>query len=214
MVNKKNRILINVVALLGLVALLSGIFISQQVQFKKHIDKSSLHGTFLDKSRNVSAFSLTGIDGAVFNNASLKGHWTMMFFGFTNCGSICPTTMAELAKMYRLLETKGAKHMPQVVMVSVDPARDSLKKLNHYVKAFDAHFYAARGNEPTIQAMTKEFGIAYAKIIPEGSISNAEHYDIEHTGTVMLFNPSGELSAFLTTPHDASILANEYLLVS
>ena len=209
----KKRIIMTVSILLAFVALVAGIYISQQFYLSKDLDKSQLHGTFLDKPRQVSAFSLMGIDKIPFNNASLKGHWTMMFFGFTNCGSICPTTMADLGKMYQILEKKGAKQMPQVVMVSVDPARDSLDKLNHYVKAFDKHFYGARGDENAIKAMTKEMGVAYTKIMPE-ALEDSQNYDIEHTGTVMLFNPDGELSAFFTTPHDALILAKEYLLVS
>ena len=213
MSNVKNRITMTVVCLLALVALLLGLFISQRWHLTTSLDKSQLQGTFLDKPRKVSAFALTGIDNVAFNNTSLNGHWTMMFFGFTNCASICPTTMAELGKMYRILEKKGAKNMPLVVMVSVDPERDSLSKLNHYVKAFDSHFYAARGDERSITAMTKEMGIAYTKIMPE-TVEDSQNYDIEHTGTIMLFNPKGELSAFFTTPHSASLLAKEYLLVS
>ncbi len=213
MSNLKKRMSITAVFFIALVALLSGMLISQRVHLTKGLAKSQLHGTFLDKPRKVASFALMGIDNAPFNNASLKGHWTMLFFGFTNCGSICPTTMAELAKMYRILEKKGTKKLPQVVMISVDPERDSLKKLNQYVKAFDPHFYGARGDETLIAAMTKEMGVAYIKIMPE-AIEDAQNYDIEHTGTVMLFNPQGELSAFFTMPHDASSLAKEYLLVS
>jgi protein SCO1/2 len=156
---------------------------------------------------------LTGIDNAPFTNASMKGHWTMVFFGFTNCGSICPTTMAELGKMYHLLEKKSAKNLPQVVMISVDPERDNLDKLSHYVKAFDPHFYGARGDESAVNAMTKEMGVAYAKIATPTD-ANPQNYDIEHTGTVMLFNPNGELSAFFTMPHYASSLAKDYLMLA
>ena len=209
MPNKK-RNAITVIGLLAFVSLFAGFFISQKVQ-NKRVDPQQFHGTFLDKPRKIQPFVLTGTDNVPFNNASLQGHWTMVFFGFTNCGSICPTTMAELGKMYHLLEKKGVKKLPHVVMVSVDPERDNLDKLSHYVKAFDPHFYGAQGDEDTINALTKELGIAYAKI--NLSQENAQNYDIEHTGTVMLFNPKGELNAFFTTPHYASLLAKDYLLL-
>lgn len=212
MPRKNNRTAITVIGLIAFVALIAGLFASQKVQ-NKSIDTHQFHGTLLDKPRPISSFVLTGIDNVPFNNASMQGHWTMVFFGFTNCGSICPTTMAELGKMYHLLEKKGTKNLPQVVMISVDPERDSLDKLSHYVKAFDPHFYGARGDDNSVSAMTKEMGVAYAKVaLPTDE--NPQNYDIEHTGTVMLINPKGELSAFFTMPHYASLLAKDYLLLS
>jgi protein SCO1/2 len=212
MPNKNKRMMMTVVGLLGVIALVLGLFISQQLRLSKSHDLSQIHGTLLDKPRDIHAFELMGIDNAPFNNASLQGHWTMVFFGFTNCGAICPTTMAELGKMYRLLEEEGAKTLPHVVMVSVDPERDSLDKLDHYVKAFDPHFYGARGEDNAVTLMTKEIGIAYTKIVRQGN-EHSQTYDIDHTGTVILFNPRGELSAFFTMPHQASLLAKDYLLL-
>ncbi|KTD21042.1 SCO family protein [Legionella londiniensis] len=209
MVNKKHRMMITIAALLAVIALLSGIFVSQHTQSRHKIDLSKFHGTFLSKPRSVTHFELTGIDQQIFDNTSLNGKWTMLFFGFTNCGYLCPTTMAELGKMYRLLEKQGVKNLPNVVMVSIDPNRDSLEKLNSYVKAFDRHFYGVRGDEATIKAMTQELGVVYAKIAL--SESNMNDYDMEHTGTVMLFNPRGELTAFFTTPHQADLIAEDYM---
>lgn len=209
MFNKNNRIMFTVAGLFAFVALVLGMYVSQQLNSSKHNSVREFNGTLLDKPREVSAFSLMGIDSAPFNNASLKGHWTMVFFGFTNCGTICPTTMAKLGKMYHLLEASGDKQLPHVVMVSVDAERDTLDKLAHYVKSFNPHFYGARGDDASIKEMTQELGIAYAKIAkPSGE--STQQYDIEHTGTVILFNPEGKLSAFFTSPHQASLLAKDY----
>lgn len=213
MTNKKNHITLTVAILLAIVALSAGMFVSQHVHMKKPIDASQLHGTLLDKPRPMPPFALTGIDKQPFNNASLRGNWTMVFFGFTNCGYMCPTAMAELGKTYRLLAEKGAKSLPRVVMISVDPARDTLETLNHYVKAFDPHFYGATGSNDAIKGMTQELGIAYLKVA-RGSVEDKANYDIEHTGTVMLFNPNGELVAFFTTPHQSELLAKDYMLIT
>ncbi|WED43593.1 SCO family protein [Legionella cardiaca] len=211
---KINRKWLVVGSFLGLVAILSGVLIAQHLTMGKKIDPSQFNGTLLEAPREINEFVLTGIDDQPFNNVSLQGQWTLVFFGFTNCGYLCPTTMAELAKMYHILEEENIKPLPRIVMISIDPDRDSLEKLNHYVKAFDPHFYGARGSEDIVKKMTHEMGIAYAKVaIPNAKDPN--NYDVQHSGAVMLFNPQGELNAFFTTPHQASLLAKDYqLLVS
>lgn len=206
---KKNRITLTVAALLACVVIMAGLFISQHVHLKKRIDPSRFHGTLLEKPRAVNQFTLTGIDNQSFDNESLHGQWTMVFFGFTSCGYLCPTTMAELAKMYHILEEKGVKPLPNVVMISIDPDRDSLDKLDHYVKAFNPHFYGARGSDESVKKMAREMGIAYAKVtLPHAK--DPESYDVQHSGAVMLFNPQGKLSAFFTSPHQADFLAKDY----
>ncbi|CEK11438.1 SCO family protein [Legionella hackeliae] len=211
--NINPKTLIGVIAL-ALVAILGGVLVAQHVNAGKKIDPEQFNGTFLETPREINQFALTGIDNQPFNNQSLKGQWTMVFFGFTNCGYLCPTTMSELAKMYRTLEEEGIQPLPRVVMISIDPERDNLEKLDHYVKAFNPHFYGARGTDEIVKQMTHEMGVAYAKIaIPNSNDPN--NYDVQHSGAVMLFNPQGELNAFFTTPHQANLLAKDYqLLVS
>ncbi|MFA5959379.1 MAG: SCO family protein [Tatlockia sp.] len=207
----KNAVTWTVIALLAFVALILGLFVSQHLR-SKQIDVSQFHGTLLEKPREIEPFTLTSTENTPFSNENLKGQWTLVFFGFTNCGYLCPTTMGELGKMYRRLEEMSVKPLPRVVMISVDPERDSLEKLHHYVRAFDAHFLGARGEDAIIKQMTREMGIAYSKIPNE---KNSTYYEIEHSGAVMLFNPKGELSAFFTTPHHADLLVKDYqLLVS
>jgi protein SCO1 len=214
MFNRKNRVTFTIAVLLAFAALIVGLFISQRLSMHKKIDLSQFHGTLLEKPREVKPFALTGIDNKSFTNNSLQGEglWTMVFFGFTNCGYLCPTTMSELAKMYRILEEKGFKPLPRVVLISIDPERDSQDKIASYVKAFNPNFYGAYGSNEVLQQMAKEMGIAYAKVaIPTSE--NKESYDIQHSGLVLLFNPQGELNAFFTSPHQANLLAQDYQLV-
>jgi protein SCO1/2 len=151
-------------------------------------------------------------NGVPFSQDNLKKHWTLMFFGFTRCGFVCPTTMAELGKMYRVLETQHASPLPHVVMVSIDPERDNLEKLKRYVTAFHPAFEGARGTEEMTRAMTHALGVAYAKISTNPNAPATED-DIEHTGAIMLFNPDGNLAAFFTSPHQAKYLADDYQLL-
>lgn len=209
---KIKGVTLTVSILLALASLFAGIFVSQHLHFKKKIDAAQFHGTYLENPRTINQFSLIGTDQKPFENTNLQGQWTLVFFGFTNCGYLCPTTMAELGKMYRILEEKGVKKLPRVVMISIDPDRDNLDKLGNYVKSFNSTFYGARGEEDSIKLMTREMGIAYAKVINKEN-DDPKIYDVQHSGAVMLFNPQGELNAFFTTPHHADLLAKDYLLL-
>lgn len=209
---KAKGVAFTVVILLALAGLFSGIFVGQHMHFKKKIDVANFHGTYLENPRTINQFSLTGTDQKTFDNASLQNQWTLVFFGFTNCGYLCPTTMAELGKMYRTLESKGVKDLPHVVMISIDPDRDDQEKLGKYVTSFHPDFYGARGDDIAIKAMTREMGIAYAKIMDKDS-NDPKNYDVQHSGALMLFNPQGELNAFFTTPHRADLLAKDYMLL-
>ena len=213
MLNKFNLKII--ILLAALAASVAGLLIGKQLQSpaeKKSFAISNFHGTYLHSPRQISAFELQGIDLQKFNNHSFIGQWTILFFGFTNCSYVCPTIMAELAKMYRILQISNVKLLPRVVMISLDPKRDSLAKLTNYVKTFNPDFYGARGESHLLKKITKEMGVAYAKIV---MANNKKNYDIQHTGALMLVNPHGQLQAFFTPPHQANLLAQDYqLLVS
>ncbi len=202
---KKNKVSMTVALLVGLVAMLAGIFIAQHMNVKTHDRFNEFNGTLLKKPRMISNFKLIGIDGQPFTQDSLKGSWTLLFFGFTHCEGVCPTIMAELAKTQHLLEDQGAKSYPKMMMISLDPKRDSLDRLKHYVQSFNPNFFGARGREQNVEALAKNLGIAY---------SRATGDNIEHTGTIILFNPQGQLIAFFTAPYQAASLAHDYLLLT
>ena len=209
---KKKRLILTVGILLAIVALVFGMFLADHIFSMKHIDRNRLSGTLLDAPRDVIPFALTGTDSQAFNEKSLVGHWTLMFFGFTHCGSMCPTIMAKLAKMHQLLSERGVQPLPRVVMISIDPERDTLMGLKSYVEAFNPSFYGAIGKKDDISRITHDFGIAYAKITRKSNSGHVVH-DIEHTGAILLFNPKGQLMAFFTTPHNATGLADDYQLL-
>lgn len=168
------------------------------------------HGTILKTPRNVSDFSLLNQQKQPFTQQNLKGQWTVMFFGFTSCPDICPTTMTNLAKWYQILEQKGARNLPQVILVSVDPERDTPDHMKKYIHAFNPKFMGVTGKISTIDRLTKEVGVAYMKMAKKESTDPMD-YGIEHSGTLMLFNPEGKLQGFFTTPHDLEKIAQDYL---
>jgi protein SCO1/2 len=136
----------------------------------------------------------------------------MMFFGFTNCGMVCPTTMAALNDMYKNLEQELPQdHLPAVVMVSVDPDRDTVARMNEYVTAFNSHFVGARAEMPQIETLQKELHLVAVKMQADGDAKN--QYTINHSAEIMLFNPEGKLQAFMSYPHKADQMAKDYKAV-
>lgn len=175
----------------------------------KHVD---IDGTFLKAPRTIAPFQLTDNTGKAYTNKDLQGHWTMMFFGFTNCGFVCPTTMAAMNIMYHKLQKElPAAKMPQVMMVSVDPARDSVNKMDAYVKSFNTHFRGARADLAHTDVIEKSLNVVAVKIIPKNG--DKKHYTISHSANIMVIGPKGELRAFLNFPHQGPQLAHDFMTI-
>lgn len=171
-----------------------------------------IDGVILPAAQSINNFKLTDNTGKPFNKESLMDHWTFMFFGFTNCGMVCPTTMSELNKMYLLMQKKlPTNQLPQIVMVSVDPDVDTVVRMNGYVKAFNPNFIGARANINETVKLEKQLHIAAAKI--ETDQGGQHHYTINHTADILVFNPQGELYAFLSYPHQSEQMVKDYKLI-
>lgn len=168
----------------------------------------SIDGTYLSQPVAIKDFTLTSTTGTSFTKDNLKNHWTFMFFGFTNCGMVCPTTMAELNKMYKQLQNELPKdQLPQVVMVSVDPDRDSIERMKGYVTAFNPNFIGARAEMPQIKSMEGELHLVAVKM---QSGNDKNQYTINHSAEIMVFNPQGELQAYLSYPHTGTTMAEDF----
>ena len=171
-----------------------------------------IDGIFLAQTKEIDDFHLIDTQNKSFSKKNLNGHWTMMFFGFTNCAMVCPTTMAALAEMYKQLEKDlPANQMPQIVMVSVDPDRDTLERMKDYVTSFNPQFIGARADIAETIALEKQLHIAAAKMQVDGQGKN--QYTMNHSAEILLFNPKGQLQAYLSFPHQAEQMAKDYKLI-
>jgi len=164
----------------------------------------------LTAPRALPRFSLTDHTGAAFDLGRLRGHWTLMFFGFTHCPDVCPTAMFTLARVVEQLGELPAEDMPAVVMVSVDPNRDSPETLASYVPYFNPDFVGVTGDMPQILGLTGAMGVAFAYTPAEGT---GEDYGVDHTASIFLVDPAGRLAAVFGPPHDASDIAHDYRLI-
>lgn len=177
----------------------------------QHQVKQSLKidGTYLHETKDMADFSLAATTGKKFDKESLKGKWTLMFFGFTNCGMVCPTTMAALNQMYKELQTQLPDNkLPQIVMVSVDPDRDSIARMKDYVKSFNPNFIGTRADINETVALEKQLHVAAAKIEIDGK--GKSQYTINHTAEILVFNPNGQVQAYLSYPHNPEQMAKDY----
>jgi protein SCO1/2 len=166
--------------------------------------------TVLPQPKSIIDFYLTDDHNKAFTNANLQKHWTFVFFGFTHCPQLCPTTLAVLNKMYQQLVQNQANPLPQILFVSVDPDRDSPEQIHKYLQSFNPDFMGVTGTKDQIDGLTEQFNVMYAKVFADGDQS---HYMIDHSGTILLLNPKGQLYAIFSTPHDASAIAKDYLKI-
>lgn len=158
----------------------------------------------LDRPRIFSDFELIDHRGEVFNIARFQDTWTMVFFGFTHCPDICPTTLAVLNETYSKLK-ESEKEKLQVVMISLDPERDTVEKLAEYVPYFNDQFVGVTGNKHLIRRLTAEINIAYNKVPLE-----ADDYTIDHSTQLVLINPKGHYHGFFKAPHSETMLRSTW----
>lgn len=156
-----------------------------------------------DKPRIIPPFELVDQRGAPFTLERLQGKWTVMFFGFTTCPDICPTTLATLSQWYKTLDA-DIKAKTQVAMVSVDPARDTAEKLAVYMQHFDADFIGVTGEFLPIKTLTDQLNVAFNKVTLESD------YTIDHSTHLVLINPYGHYHGIFKPPFQLGQLKTTY----
>ncbi|WDD95409.1 SCO family protein [Burkholderia sp. FERM BP-3421] len=140
-----------------------------------------------------SDFALPDTAGKVRTLADFKGRAVVMFFGYTHCPDVCPTTMAELSQALQQLGPDAAKRV-QVLFVTVDPERDTAELLGQYVPAFNPTFVGLRpADEAQLKKITKDFRVYYAKV--PGKTPGS--YTMDHTAASYVFDPDGKLRLFV-----------------
>jgi protein SCO1/2 len=148
----------------------------------------SFHGTVIGSPAPMSDFTLTGHDGQQVRLHDFRDKVVLLYFGYTYCPDVCPATIAELSKAMKELNSKDREKV-QVLMVTVDPDRDSPEVLGQYLSHFDPSFLGLTGTDEEIAAAAKPFGIYYQK--KEGTVETG--YLVDHTATVAAVDKDGHL---------------------
>jgi protein SCO1/2 len=149
-------------------------------------------------------FSLLDPDGKVRTLADFKGKAVVMFFGYTQCPDVCPTTLTEMQQVMTLLGPKSDK--VQVLFVTVDPDRDTAAILKQYVPSFDSRFLGLRpADEAALEKVTKDFKIYYKKVPG----SNPGSYTMDHSAGSYAFDPEGRLRLYIKHAQGPETLAHD-----
>ncbi len=153
-------------------------------------DSPAFRGVNLTGADYARDFALTDHHGQQRSMKDFAGKAVVVFFGFTQCPDVCPTSMQELAEVKQALGADGARL--QGVFISVDPERDTLELLKAYMENFDPSFLALRPTPEQLPALTKDFKIYYKKV--DGSTPTS--YTMDHSAGSYLYDPQGRLRVY------------------
>ena len=167
---------------------------------------SSAPGVLWPDPQAIGAFSLLDHHGRAFTRERLDGAWTFMFFGYTHCPDVCPTTLATLRQVEASVSERASAPR-QHVLVSVDPARDRIEVLAQYVPWFGSSFLGVTGSDDELSKLARQLGVAYF----HGEAKADGSYLVEHSASIMLIDPWGRLVALFGMPHRADTIATRFL---
>jgi protein SCO1 len=165
--------------------------------------KQVFKATDISGANYGQGLSLTDQDGKVRTLADFKGKLAVIFFGFTQCPDVCPTTMAELAQAKKLLGADGDK--VQGIFITVDPERDTPEILKSYATAWDPSFIALRGTPEQTAATAKDFKVFYSKVPGKEPGS----YTVDHSAASFVFDTQGQLRLYVRYGAGAEALASD-----
>lgn len=147
----------------------------------------------IDSPRALPPFKLQSASGPITAD-QLKGHWTVVFVGFTHCPDVCPTTLTDMARAQALWDAAGLKAKPRLLFVSIDPERDTPEKIAEYAAYFHKDTLTATAAEPQLTEFARSLGLVYMKV-PQG-----DSYTMDHSSTLVLLNPKAEFAGIIRPP--------------
>jgi protein SCO1/2 len=198
--NEKLRLRATIATLLLFMIVLVAGFVYRMMQpviFSKE-KMETYGGVFFDKPRIFRDPVLVDQNGKSFTKQVFQKKWTLVFFGFTYCPDICPTTLGVLNKFHGELQKAGDADQLQIVMVSVDPARDTPDKLRDYTAYFNPAFIGVTGDYMELVKFAGDLNSGFTKVPMEGG-----GYLVEHSGNIAVINPRGDYHGFFKPPFDA-----------
>lgn len=152
-------------------------------------------------------FTLVGADGKPFSSQALEGKPYAIYFGFTRCGDVCPTTLSRLVKLRR---AAANEHAIRILFVTIDPANDGPTEVGQYAELFGAPIIGLTGTQVQIDQVKRQYGI-YAQPVPHAAMGK----EMEHTATVLLFGREGRLASTISPDEpDESALAKMKALLA
>lgn len=147
------------------------------------------HVSLYPQARALPDFQLVDHNKQTFTAANLVGHWSLVFVGYTYCPDICPTTLAELKEIYPELQKIPSDFPIQVVLLSVDPKRDTPERLNEYINFFHSDFIAVSGEHAQLFPLVRAMGMMYSM----SESTDNPNYLVDHSSSVIVVNPKAQV---------------------
>ena len=166
-----------------------------------------------EQPRALPAFSLQQSDGTRLVPGELKGHWTVVFLGFTHCPDVCPTTLAQLAQAQKRWAALPEATRPRVLFVAVDPERDNPDRIGEYAHAFHRDSLAATADIPALERFARSLSMVFMKVpAPEGA--PADQYTVDHSAALAVLDPEARMAGVIASPLDADAVASDLLALT
>ncbi|MBT8767390.1 SCO family protein [Metapseudomonas boanensis] len=191
------RIQKTVFVLVALVAVVLGLTVHKVLNNQGQADPTKLLDAgivLLPQSRSLPALSMTDQNGATVAVDQFKDKWSLVFFGYTFCPDICPTTLAQMRELKGLLPLE-ARNNVRFIFVSVDPHRDTPQQIKQYLGYFDPEFVGITADVPTLQKFANAVSIPF---IPADT--SKENYTVDHSGNLVVLGPDGTQRGFIRAP--------------
>jgi len=190
------------VAIAALSAAVAGFWLARE------LDSSAprlASGTWLSVPRTLADIQLEDGDGHRFTTQNLQGKPSLVFFGFTHCPDVCPTTLVKLAQVKKTAALAGLR----VLFITVDPQRDTPQAVGAYAHNFDPSFIGLTGDQAAIDQVTRAFAVAAVRVdLPGGD------YTMDHSAQLFLVNSKAQIVGLFSPPFDTRILTQDLLAVA
>jgi protein SCO1 len=186
------------VTAVAIAAALGGIFLARSLNSPNALPLES--GTAYPQRAPLGGFSLVDANGAKVTPAELRGHPTLVFFGFTNCPNVCPTTLAQLVGVQQQAKVPGLR----IALITVDPERDTPEQIGKYVASFGRDLIGLTGAPPEIVKAKRAFGVASERADQAGG-----GYTMDHSATVFVLDSEARKVAVFTPPLNPEALTRD-----
>jgi protein SCO1/2 len=158
--------------------------------------------------RVLAEFRLTRSDDTPLTLADWKGHWTVAFFGYTNCPDVCPTTLAAFRQIWNRLDPATLQRL-RFDFISVDPVRDTPPQLARYVGYFSKDFVAATGSDDELTRLTRSLGLVYSR-----NAGDNGNYTVDHSASAVIIDPQGRQIGLFRPPFDTAKMAADLRMLA
>ncbi len=184
-----------------------GIGVMTALTAKKPPEKLEISGFAFPEPKALVDIHLIDQDTEAFTEEAFKDSWTFVYVGYTFCPDACPMSLTTMNQIHGILDKQQNAENLQLLLVSVDPQRDSPERLLEYTRYFNDSFLAATGTDPNIKDFTTQVSAIYS--LPDDR--SDPNYLVDHSSSIILINPEAKVHAIFTPPQSASDLAEDFV---